>query len=190
MAFWLSSLLPSVHPQLQTFTQELQIRSVQAQTPRAEHVRAQKTRQDPWSSQPLHASSVHGSLFCHCTHKSELSGKVVWFMPLLCSGARYRWDLPGRCFTCSQTLPVMETHALQRQTISILKYHCSYKAYPMPTPSLTRHTLSPTLPAVFPVMISGSLPCFWNRRGQKENMQPERCSGKEETLPGGLAEQR
>lgn len=38
MAFWLSSLLPSVHPQPQTFMQEPQTQPVLTQTPRAEHV--------------------------------------------------------------------------------------------------------------------------------------------------------
>lgn len=51
-------------------------------------------------------------------------------MPLLCGGACYCWALPGRWFTCSQTPPAAQAHALQRQTISILKRHCNYKAYP------------------------------------------------------------
>lgn len=62
------------------------------------------------------------------------------------------------------------------------------KLTPMSALSLLHYTLNPALPVVFTVMISDSLPCFWNRGGYK-NIQPARCLGRGETFPNGLSEQ-
>lgn len=169
MAFWLPSLLPLAYPQLQTLMQKTQIWPVQTQTSCA---CAQETHQDPWI-QP-----ATWRLFCPQLpllswqiQTRESSWKVVRSIPLLCSRAHNCWDLPGKCCTSSQTLPFSNT---------------TTKRTPVPALSLPHRALSPTFPAVFPVTISGSIPRFSNARGWKEEMQPERCLGKGETL---LAEQ-
>ena len=162
MAFWPFSLLLSVHPELQTFMQEPQIKPDQAQTPWAEHAHRRHVKNFDQTSHFV--SSVHISVFFYCKLKSE---NRVGRLPnsRLCSAVEHITSetfpadvLPAlRYYQWWRLMPSRDKPFPFSNTIAITKLT------PLPILGLPHHTLNPTLPAVFPVMISDSLPCFWNR---------------------------
>lgn len=99
MAFWLSSLLPSVHPQLQTFMQEPQIQPVQAQTPKAELVfRGHIKTLNPTSHFMLSLFTAPSSFIVNINQTIEQEGHPVhtfarWWSVLLLSPSQQMFYL-------------------------------------------------------------------------------------------------